>query len=130
MAVTTISAPIVSSQWQNNLCSNVCGGDCGTCVRYIPTSSIPIYQVLTPSKIGAWACTPFLYGRVAQRLDYFPRNNPYDIQTFDKHCCFFYLSQYVCASRCLTAFKREEMRERLGIEGNLWRDLLVSFDEL
>ena len=68
--------------------------------------------------------------RVAQRLDYFPRNNPYDIQTFDKHCCFFYLSQYVCASRCLTAFKREEMRERLGIEGNLWRDLLVSFDEL
>jgi len=89
-----------------------------------------MWRALKPFQCAAWYCKPFLYGRIAQRLDFFPHNNPAEIQTFDKHCCFFSCAAnlYMC---CLpTAFKREEIRERFGIKGHLFWDILVSSDKL
>jgi hypothetical protein len=125
-----MSAPTMAGRWQNGLCSDVCGGDCGTCVRYLPSFSVRIQQVLIPSQCAAWCCAPFLYSRAAQRLDFYPHNNPAEIQTFDKHCFMFACAGSLYMEWLPMAFKREEMRARLGIEGDMCQDILVSPDKL
>lgn len=36
----------------------------------------------------------------------------------------------LCVPWLLIGFKREEIRNRFGIEGNVWKDVLVSSDNL
>jgi hypothetical protein len=37
----TPTSPIMPEQWQSSLCSNICGGDCSTCVRVSKSISTP-----------------------------------------------------------------------------------------
>ncbi|GAB7328469.1 hypothetical protein MBLNU13_g00439t1 [Cladosporium sp. NU13] len=107
VAAPIVSAPVLPERWENGLCSNVCGGDCGTCC-------------------AAWCCPEFLYGRAAQRLEIYPHNSPSEIQTFDKHCFFYVLAGSVLLECIPTAFKREEMRKRFAIDGDFCEDIAAS----
>ncbi|KXT11287.1 hypothetical protein AC579_1671 [Pseudocercospora musae] len=98
----------MADDWHNALCSQVCGGDCGTCM-------------------GSWFCSPCLFGRSWQRLEQFPNQNKEDFSNCSSGCWIF------CGASCFhfgwlaTLLKRMELRERFGIQGNGCTDCLVSY---
>lgn len=57
VAAPIVSAPTMSGRWENGLCSDICGGDCGTCVR-LPDPPLSLIRThLTPTSAQHGAVT-------------------------------------------------------------------------
>jgi hypothetical protein len=85
--------------------------------------------LLTSDQLGAVFCSSCLYSRAAQRLELYPKNDPLLFHNCSIHGWAFYLSTCLCAW-IPVGLKREEVRERFGIEGELYRDFAVRPDNL
>lgn len=78
--------------------------------------------------MGAWFCSPCLYGRAVQRLDMFPSNDATRLNTCNSDCWLWTLASCCLWMPCLPMmFRREQLRERFGIPGDLFKDCIVSF---
>lgn len=77
--------------------------------------------------MGAWFCTPCLYGRASQRLYIFPSNDENRLHTCDPDCWLFFIAAITCGVQFFPMmFKRQQLRKTFNIEGNLCTDCVVS----
>lgn len=76
--------------------------------------------------MGAWFCTPCFYGRAAQRLDLYPSNDRELLEPCDTNCWLYYLSGVFGMAWIPMMLKREDLRDRFNIEGDLCTDCIVS----
>jgi Cys-rich protein (TIGR01571 family) len=111
--------------WRVGLCD---ADDIETCVRYIPSSPMSFDQVppLTPSQCAAWCIPCFLSGRIENRLENFPQEDP-DYEDLNSTCCIA-LFLWCCNMGCIPAYmNRNSVRRAFAIQGNDCLDFLVRF---
>jgi Cys-rich protein (TIGR01571 family) len=126
---TTTEKIMTKEGWTDGLCTAWLGRDCQTFVRVVLT--LKCCTRLTPDQMGASFCTTCLFGRAAQRLKIYPSNDSKLMDTCNSNCWLSALSAVpsCCLYTIPTMFKREEVRERFNIKGNLCEDCLVSLGE-
>lgn len=105
--------------WENGLCSEVCGGDCETCVSDRPIS--PSDSAYTSQQLCAWFCPCVLYGRSSQRMRNYPSTK--EPELCDADCMLYLVAHNLCW--LLSLRKRKEAREAFGIRGSGLEDFGV-----
>lgn len=74
--------------------------------------------------MGAWFCSPCLFGRTSTRMEHFPDDDKTD---FMNGSCALMCGAGCCHLHWLvTLFKRGDMRAKFGINGDGCTDCLVS----